>query len=208
MAPKRITPAPGRGAANNAIAKIISATRRTTVGITESAEQIEMELVKFRADDAEIELNFDFGSDTVWATYGQMAVLFGCTERNVIHHVQTAFDSGEIDRAATTKNLFVVRSEGTRTVRRGVEHFSLDVILSVGYKIASNRAIEFRKFATRTLKAYITDGYALNERRLSGDPQALRKLAAEVRRRARVVGVVANRAGDARQSLAFHGAGF
>ena len=162
--------------------KAVSDARRSTRQVTESAEQIEFELVRFRADDKEIELNFDFSGDTVWATYGQMAALFGCSETNVIHHVSQIFDSGEIDRGATTQKISVVRSEGGRTVRRSVEHFNLDVILSVGYRVSSAKAIKFRQFATRTLKAYITDGYVLNERRLASDPDALKRLAADVRK--------------------------
>lgn len=165
-----------------AIASATKAVRRSVRDINIAAETIEMELVKFRADDGEIDLNFDFNSDTVWATYGQMAALFGCTEANVIQHVTALYESGEVAREATTKNILVVREEGKRTVRRGIEHFNLDMILAVGFKVSSAKAIQFRQFATRTLKAYITDGYALNERRLANDPNALRKLAAEVRR--------------------------
>ncbi len=157
---------------------VITDVRRAARRANESAEQIEIELVRFRAEDGDIDLRFDFGADTVWATYGQMATVFGCTERNVGQHVTRIFEDGEIERGATTKNIFVVRTEGQRRIRREVEHFNLDVILSVGYRISSSKAIEFRKFATRTLKAYITDGYALNERRLANDPAALKQLAA------------------------------
>jgi hypothetical protein len=147
---------------------VSKAIRRSVLDINAAAETIEMELVRFRADDGEIDLNFDFSTDTVWATYGQMAVLFGCSEPNIIQHIKGLYDDGEVDRASTTKNILVVRQEGGRTVRRGIEHFNLDVILAVGFKVSSGKAIQFRQFATRTLKAYITDGYALNERRLAG----------------------------------------
>lgn len=162
--------------------KALAAARRSRIAIEDSSVQLEMELVRFRADDGELEIRFDVGAETVWATQQQMAFLFGCAPENITDQLSRIYADQELDRRATIKEILVVRDEGGRQVRRGIEHFNLDVILSVGYRVSSTKATKFRQWATTTLKAYLVDGYALNERRLSSDPNALRRLAAEVRR--------------------------
>ncbi|WEK50347.1 MAG: RhuM family protein [Candidatus Kaistia colombiensis] len=136
---------------------------------------------RFKSDGKEVDLPIDFGRDTVWATYDQMAALFGTQQPAVIKHVANIYAEGELDRAATTSKMEVVRREGGRDVRRALDHFNLDVILAVGYRVSSKKATEFRKWASTVLKGYIEDGYALNGARLNSDPAALMRLAQEVR---------------------------
>lgn len=139
-------------------------------------------IARFKPDDgAEIDFGIDFGGDTVWATYDQMADLFGVQSPAVIKHVANIYDSGELERDATTSKLEVVRTEGSRQVKREIEHFNLDMVLAVGYRVNSKRATAFRKWASTVLKGYIEDGYALNGKRLDSDPAALLKLARTVR---------------------------
>ncbi len=135
----------------------------------------------FKTESSVVSLPVDLEQDTVWATYDQIADLFGIQTPGVIKHIANVFDDGELDREATTSKMEVVRQEGGRQVKRSVEHFNLDVILAVGYRVNSKKATEFRKWASSVLKGYIQDGYALNGKRLNSDPAALLKLAQEVR---------------------------
>lgn len=96
-------------------------------------------------------------------------------------HVKNIYNSGELIPEVTFSKIEIVRNEGSRRVKRQIEHYNLDMILSVGYRVSSNKATEFRKWATKILRSYIVDGFALNESRLCNDPNALKKLAAKVR---------------------------
>jgi len=139
-------------------------------------------LASFRpGDGSEINFPVDLESETVWATYDQMAVLFGTQPPNIIKHVANIYAEGEVAKEGTTSKMEVVRLEGGRQVKRSVDHFNLDVILAVGYRVSGKKAAEFRKWASSILKGYIQEGYALNGKRLNADPAALLKLAQEVR---------------------------
>lgn len=136
----------------------------------------------FDEGDTRIEFPIDMEGDTVWATQQQIADLFGVDRSVVGKHIKNVFDTNELERGeATCAKIAQVRSEGSRSVSRDVEHYSLDVILAVGYRVSGKRATAFRQWASRVLKGYIQDGYALNGKRLNSDPAALLKLAQEVR---------------------------
>jgi hypothetical protein len=164
------------------IDKFMKKIRRLTDAANETAGQIEMELVRFDGENAAIDFNVDWSHETVWATQRQMADLFGKDTDTIGHHVSTLFDSGEFDGPTTTAKFAVVRMEGGRAVSREIEHYNLDVILVVGYRVNGTKAAQFRKWANGILKRYITDGFALNEQRLAVDPKALNDLASQVRR--------------------------
>lgn len=136
---------------------------------------------KFKVGTTEIAFPIDVSGDTVWATQKQMAELFGTQVPAISKRIAALFAEGELDPAATVSELEIVQREGGRDVTRRVEHYNLDVILAVGYGISGPRASEFRKWASQILKNYLVEGYALNGRRLAGDPEALRNLAKEVR---------------------------
>jgi hypothetical protein len=161
--------------------KFLAKMKKSREAANEMSSQIEMELVRFDGENAHVELNFDWSHETVWATQKQIADLFGVDRTVVSKHIANIYESGELDNGATRANFALVRLEGGRQVSRDVEHYNLDVILSVGYRVSSVKATEFRKFATQTLRRYIADGFALNESRLQSDPNALRELAAKVR---------------------------
>lgn len=129
----------------------------------------------------EILFPIDMAGDTVWATQAQIAALFERDSDTVGHHISNIYSEGELERPATTARFPVVRQEGERQVSREIEHFSLDLILAVGYRVSGKKATEFRKWANSVLKGYIQDGYALNGRRLDADPAALLRLAQDVR---------------------------
>lgn len=125
------------------------------------------ELVVYEAPDGDVALEVRLEQETVWLTQRQMADVFRTTPRNVGTHLTNVFADGELERAATAKDFFVVRSEGRRRVRRAVTHYNLDAIISVGYRVSSKRAVRFRQWATRTLREHLVSGYTLNQRRLA-----------------------------------------
>ncbi len=125
----------------------------------------------------EVIFDVDTKGETIWATYEQMAKVFGVDRTVIVRHVNNIYKEGELEQnptsaknaqvgGATRKKNFVVRKEGNRTVRREVDFFNLDVIISVGYRVNSKKATKFRIWATNLLKKYVTDGVVVNERRL------------------------------------------
>ena len=161
--------------------KFLAKAKKSREAANEISAQLDLELVRFNGENAPVDLNFDWSHETVWATQRQIADLFGIQVPAVSKHLTNIFESGELDPLATVSKMEIVRLEGGRSVAREVEHYNLDVILSVGYRVSSVKATEFRKWATQTLRQYVTDGFALNEARLRSDPNALRDLAAQVR---------------------------
>lgn len=109
-----------------------------------------------------IEVRLD--EDTVWLTQAQMATLFGQTKQNVSLHINNCFKEGELDKLATVKHSLTVQIEGERKVKRKIEYYNLDVIISVGYRVKSKQGTQFRIWATGVLRDYLLKGYALNQR--------------------------------------------
>ena len=124
-------------------------------------------IVVYGAPDGAVRVDVRLGRETVWLTQRQMAEVFDTTPENVLMHLRNVFSSEELDAEATTKDFLVVRSEGGRLVRRRLRHYDLDAIISVGYRVNSKRAVDFRRWATRTLREHLVRGYTLNERRLA-----------------------------------------
>ncbi|MCY4371461.1 MAG: virulence RhuM family protein [bacterium] len=124
-------------------------------------------IVVYGAPDGAVRVDVRLGRETVWLTQRQMADVFDTTPENVLMHLRNVFSSEELDAEATTKDFLVVRSEGGRRVRRRIRHYDLDAIISVGYRVNSKRAVDFRRWATRTLREHLVRGYTLNERRLA-----------------------------------------
>lgn len=104
--------------------------------------------------------------ETVWLNQRQMGELFGVDVRTISEHLSNVFSSGELLEEATTEDFSVVRQEGTRQVRRSVRHYNLDAIISVGYRVKSATATQFRIWATKRLREYLVQGYSINQQRL------------------------------------------
>ncbi|XGA80812.1 virulence protein RhuM/Fic/DOC family protein [Halomonas sp. CH40] len=96
-----------------------------------------------------------------------MAELFGKDVRTVNEHVGNVFVEGELEKALTIRKFRIVRQEGRRQVQREIDHYNLDMIISVGYRVKSQRGVQFRKWATQVLKDHLVQGYTLNQRRLT-----------------------------------------
>ena len=124
----------------------------------------ENEIVLFETKDKEITLNVKVNQDTVWLNRNQMADLFGRDVKTIGKHINNALKE-ELDNS-TVANFATVQNEGGRDVERKIEYYNLDMIISVGYRVKSQRGIEFRRWANRVLKDYIIKGYAINDKRL------------------------------------------
>ena len=120
----------------------------------------------FTSQVGEADLVVTFEQDTVWLSQVQMAELFGKDVRTVNEHIGNVYAGGELERETTIRKFRIVRAEGNREIRRQIEHYNLDVITSVGYRVISLRGVQFRKWATQVLKDYLVQGYSFNPRRL------------------------------------------
>ncbi len=107
-----------------------------------------------------------YKDENVWATQKAMATLFDCTTDNIGLHLKNVYDAGELTMEATTEKISVVREEGNRTVSRNLQFYNLDAIISVGYRVNSLRATQFRQWATNILRQYSIRGYVLDRKRM------------------------------------------
>ena len=123
-------------------------------------------VVVYRSEDGTLQLDVQLSDETVWLTQQQMAMLFGVKEHNITYHIQGIFKTHELEPEATTQKIRVVRLEGNRKVARSIDFYNLDMIISVGYRVNSANATQFRRWATRILKEYMLRGYAVNQQLL------------------------------------------
>ncbi len=104
--------------------------------------------------------------ETLWLSQKQLAELFGVTKQNISLHIQNIFEEGELNPNSTVKNFLTVQQEGSRKVKREIEHYNLDMIISVGYRVKSKIATRFRQWATQQLKEYLIKGFVMDDERL------------------------------------------
>lgn len=141
------------------------AKRTKNAAASPSDEPSDTGLVLFQpADGAALRVRIE--GETVWLTQVQMADLFQTTKQNISLHLKNIFADGELDPAATVKKYLTVQTEGARRVSRTVDHYALDAILAVGYRVRSDRGTQFRQWATATLSEYLVKGFALDDERL------------------------------------------
>ena len=114
----------------------------------------------------EVVFDVDTEGETIWATYEQMATIFGVDRTVIVRHINHIYKEGELERSRTCAKNAQVRKEGSRMVRREVDIFNLDAIISVGYRVNSKKATKFRIWATSVLRQYLTNGIAVNQRRI------------------------------------------
>jgi prophage maintenance system killer protein len=125
------------------------------------------EILLYEAPNGEVRVDVRLDHETVWLTQDQMSQLFA-RERSVItKHVRNVFQEGELEAGATSAKFAQVQTEGERTVTREVEHYNLDVIISVGYRVKSSQGTRFRQWATRVLREHLVQGYTFNQTRLA-----------------------------------------
>ena len=120
----------------------------------------------FTSEDGNINIQVALDNETVWLTQAQTAQLFNTSTDNIGLHFKNIYLKNELDELATTEEFSVVRIEGRRQVRRRLKHYNLDAIISVGYRVSSIRATQFRQWSTQLLKQHLLNGYYVNEQRL------------------------------------------
>jgi len=121
------------------------------------------EILLYSDDSGKEFVNVVFEDETFWLTQKGMAELFDCSTDNISLHLKNIYADGELEQPTTTEKISVVRTEGTREVSRTIEHYNLDAIIAVGYRVNSKKATRFRQWATKTLKEYIQKGFVLND---------------------------------------------
>ena len=120
----------------------------------------------YTADDGTTNIQVIVDEDTVWATQGSMSDIFDVEENTINYHIGNIYTDGELAKSSTTRKIRVVRTEGTRNVKRELDFYNLDMIISVGYRVNSPKATRFRIWATNILKEYLIKGFALDDDRL------------------------------------------
>ena len=120
----------------------------------------------FESEDGKFHIDVRFEDETVWLTQAMMAELFEVVPQNITLHIKNIYNEGELLEEATCKDFLQVRQEGNRQVQRLLKFYNLDVIISVGYRVNSRRATQFRQWATNVLKEYIRKGFVLNDERM------------------------------------------
>lgn len=124
------------------------------------------EFLIFQAEDKGQGIEVIYKDESVWCTQKAMATLFDCSTDNVGLHLKNIFASGELMEEATTEKISVVRHEGNRDVTRSIQFYNLDAIISVGYRVNSIRATQFRQWATSVLRQYAIRGYVIDRKRM------------------------------------------
>ena len=138
----------------------------------------------YQTADGQTQVAVRFEKETVWLSQAQMAVLFDTGSDNISLHLKNIFIENELDEAATTEDFSVVQSEGKRQVKRRLKHYNLDAVISVGYRVKSKNATQFRIWATQRLKDYLLQGSALNHARLQQNAAELEQALALIRKTA------------------------
>ena len=121
------------------------------------------EIIMYQTADGLTKIDVAVEDETVWLAQAQMAELFQTSKQNISLHINNAYEEGELEELATVKEYLTVQTEGNREVKRKIKYYSLDVIISVGYRVKSLRGTQFRRWALDVLKEYLIKGFAMND---------------------------------------------
>lgn len=124
------------------------------------------DIVIYQTEDGDTKIDVRFVDETVWLTQQQMAELFQSSRTNIVEHIQHIYEEGELDEASTCRKFRQVRTEGNRQVAREIPYYNLDMIISLGYRVKSMIATNFRRWATERLKEYMVKGFTMDDERL------------------------------------------
>ena len=124
------------------------------------------DMLIYQTEDGLTKIDVNMQNETVWLSLDQMADLFQRDKSTLSRHIKNIFDEGELDRNSTVAKFATVQNEGNRQVERAIDYYNLDVIISVGYRVKSQRGVQFRIWATNILKEYIKKGFAMDDDRL------------------------------------------
>jgi len=128
------------------------------------------ELVLYQTEDGRTRVECRFVDETLWLSQALIGELFQKDVRTVNEHLQNIYSEGELDEGATIRKFRIVRREGAREVAREIEHYNLDAILAVGYRVRSERGMQFRRWATERLREYLVKGFTMDDQRLKNPP--------------------------------------
>lgn len=134
-------------------------------------EKTNSQILIYQTESGRTKIEVRLEDETVWLTQQLMAELFQTTKQNISFHIQNIFEERELSPEATVKKFLTVRIEGSRKVRRSLDYYNLDMIISVGYRIKSDVATRFRQWATQRLREYIIKGFVLDDERLKNPDQ-------------------------------------
>ena len=142
----------------------------------------ENKIIIYQDDDEITSVSVRFADEDLWLTQNQLAEIYCTTQQNISRHVDNIYKDGELNIEATNKKFLSVRQEGNRQVKRNIDHYNLDMIIALGYRIQSQVATRFRRWATQRLHEYIQKGFALDDERLKqGGNRYFRELLQRIR---------------------------
>lgn len=145
-------------------------------------ENKENGLFIYQDDNGSVKVNVRFSDEDVWLTQAQLAEIYATTQQNIAQHIKNIYAEDELEAEATHKKFLLVRQEGARSVRREMDHYNLDVVIALGYRIQSQVATRFRRWATERLHEYIQKGFAMDDDRLKqGGNRYFRELLQRIR---------------------------
>jgi hypothetical protein len=150
---------------------------------TNSVTRQGTDFLLYQTEDGRTRLEVRLDGETVWLTQAAMADLFRTTPQNITQHIAAIYEDGELTEGATCKPYLQVRQEGARAVKRQLRHYSLPMILAVGYRVRSHRGTQFRQWATARLEEYLVKGFTLDDERLkrAGGENYFEELLARIR---------------------------
>ena len=132
----------------------------------EKVENTQGEVIIYQTDEGDTKIDVRFVDETVWLTQAQLVELFQSSKANISEHIKNIYDEGELDEESTVRKFRTVQIEGERSVTRSIVHYNLDMIISLGYRVKSKIATNFRKWATERLKEYMIKGFTMDDERL------------------------------------------
>ena len=129
-------------------------------------ERMENEIILYTDENGKTNVSVRFADEDVWVTQNQLAEIYNTTQQNISLHIDNIYKDAELPEASTHKDFLLVQKEGKRNVKRNIAHYNLDVIIAIGYRVQSDVAVRFRRWATQRLHEYIQKGFTMDDERL------------------------------------------
>ena len=144
-------------------------------------DEVNFKIEVYQKDDQLIDVRVDTDTQEIWVTEKEISKLFNVARNTIAEHINNIYSDGELDRNSTCRPLRLVRNEGNRQVYREINHYSIDIINFIGFRVNGRRAVEFRQWASELIKSYLRDGFVINEKALRDSPEKANELAAKIR---------------------------
>lgn len=144
-------------------------------------DEVNFKVEVYQKDDQLIDVRVDTDTQEIWVTEKEISKLFNVARNTIAEHINNIYSDGELDRNSTCRSLRLVRNEGNRQVYREINHYSIDIINFIGFRVNGRRAVEFRQWASELIKSYLRDGFVINEKALRDSPEKTNELAAKIR---------------------------